>query len=315
MTLQWKMLVLAIVPLVSVARAQNAPVISLVANAEGENPVIAPNTWVEIKGTRLANAGDSRIWQSSDFHNDQLPVSLDGVSVTVNGKAAYVYYISPTQVNILTPPDAMSGTVPVQVINNGQTSATFSVKARASSPSFFTVNGGPYVLAQHSADYTLVGPARLFPGASTPAKPGETVLLYACGFGPTNPPAVGGSLNQSGDLRPLPVVNIGGIRATVQFAGLVSPGLFQINVVVPENAPGGDDTLTATVAGVAVAPVSLISVQGSGPPPTTVPSTSRRTATTFGAAACPRPTPPVPTGRWRHSIAPAPWSARFRNPA
>jgi uncharacterized protein (TIGR03437 family) len=54
---------------------------SLVANAEGENPVIAPNTLVEIKGTRLANSGDSRIWQSSDFLNNQLPVSLGGVSV------------------------------------------------------------------------------------------------------------------------------------------------------------------------------------------------------------------------------------------
>lgn len=49
-------------------------VISLVANAEGENPVIAPNTWVEVKGTHLASSGDSRVWQGSDFHNNQLPL-------------------------------------------------------------------------------------------------------------------------------------------------------------------------------------------------------------------------------------------------
>ncbi|HTP31670.1 MAG TPA: IPT/TIG domain-containing protein, partial [Candidatus Acidoferrales bacterium] len=134
--------VLAILPLVIPARAQNAPAISLVANAEGENPVIAPNTWVEIKGTHLAPAGDSRIWQSSDFRNGQLPAALDGVSVTVNGKAAYVYYISPTQVNVLTPPDSMPGTVAVQLTNNGQASAVFSVKAQAASPSFFNINGG-----------------------------------------------------------------------------------------------------------------------------------------------------------------------------
>jgi uncharacterized protein (TIGR03437 family) len=70
------------------------PTITEVANAEGEAPTIAPNTWVLIKGSNLAKAGDSRIWQGSDFVNGQMPTQLDGVSVTVNGKPAYVYYIS-----------------------------------------------------------------------------------------------------------------------------------------------------------------------------------------------------------------------------
>lgn len=131
----------------------------------------------------------------------------------------------------------------VQVTNNGQASAAFSVKAQASSPSFFNINGGPYVVAQHGADYSLVGPASLFPGASTPAKPGETVILYANGFGPTTPAAVSGALAQSGNPSPLPAVAIGGLAAEVQFAGLVSSGLFQINVVIPTNAPSGDNTL------------------------------------------------------------------------
>ena len=86
---------------------QTAPAIGLVANAEGESSAIAPNTWVEIKGSNLAPAGDSRIWKAADFLNNEMPKQLDGVSVTVNGKAAYVYYISPSQVNILTPPDAI----------------------------------------------------------------------------------------------------------------------------------------------------------------------------------------------------------------
>jgi len=53
--------------------------------------------------------GDSRIWKTPDFVNNQLPTNLDSISATVNGKPAYLYYISPTQINILTPPDAMSG--------------------------------------------------------------------------------------------------------------------------------------------------------------------------------------------------------------
>ncbi len=264
------MALLAILPLYPTVWAQSAPVISLVANAEGENPVIAPNTWIEIKGTHLSNNGDTRVWQASDFLNNQLPAALDGVSVTVNGKTAYVYYISPTQVNVLTPPDAMPASVSVQVTNNGQASAAFTVKAQTSSPSFFVINGGPYVVAQHSADYSLVGAASLYPGASTPAKAGETVLLYANGFGPTTPAAVSGAIGQSGTVSPLPVISIGGIAAQVQFAGLISPGLFQINVVIPSNVPSGDNAIAAVVNGVPVAPVGLITVQGAGAMPTAV---------------------------------------------
>jgi hypothetical protein len=87
-------------------------------NAEGESPVIPYNTWVAIKGANLAPAGDSRTWQAADFNGTQMPVQLDKVSATVNGKSAYVYFISPAQINILTPPDAVSGPVQVTVTNN-----------------------------------------------------------------------------------------------------------------------------------------------------------------------------------------------------
>src|SRR5690242_14091325 len=53
--------------------AQTVPLISKIANAEGESATIAPNTWVEIKGSNLAAAGDTRIWQGSDFTSAQMP--------------------------------------------------------------------------------------------------------------------------------------------------------------------------------------------------------------------------------------------------
>ena len=248
------------------------PTITLVANAEGENPVIAPNTWVEIKGSNLSKPGDSRIWQTPDFVNSQLPTSLDGVSVMVGGKSAYVYYISPTQIDILTPPGVLPGTAAVQVTNNGAVSPPFTVQAQTLSPSFFNLNGGPYVLAQHGADNSLIGPASFsVPGyAFTPAKPGETVVLYANGFGQTSTPVVAGSETQGGNLSPPPIVTIGGTNAQVTFAGLISPGLFQFNVVIPTNAPSGDNTITATYNGASVSPVGLITVQGSGASPTSV---------------------------------------------
>ena len=265
MSLIRKALLLAISP----AAWGQTPSVTLVANAEGENPLIAPNTWVELKGANLSKAGDSRIWQTSDFVKNQLPTTLDGVSVTVNGKSAYVYYISPTQVNILTPPDAMQGSVAVVVTNNAATSAPFTVQAQAISPSFFLFNGGPYVASTHVSG-ALLGPASLYPGSTTPAKPGETVVIYANGFGPTSTAVVSGSETQSGSLSPSPVVTIGGIAATVTFAGLVAPGEFQVNVVVPANAPSGDNPIIATYNGSEASPAGLITIEGTAPSPTSV---------------------------------------------
>ena len=189
---------------------------------------------------------------------------LDGVSVTVNGKPAYIYYISPTKVNILTPPGAMPESVAIQFTVNGSASAPINVPTQSVSPSFFVFNGGPYVAAEH-ANYTYLGPANLYLGLTTPAKPGETVLLYANGFGATSVPVVYGSSTQSGTLSPLPMVTIGGIAATVSFAGLVAPGEHQFNVVIPANAQSGDNTLTATYSGVTTSPVALITIQGTAP--------------------------------------------------
>jgi uncharacterized protein (TIGR03437 family) len=237
----------------------SGPVISEVANAEGESPVIAPNTWLEIKGVNLAPAGDSRIWQSPDFVGNQMPTALDKVSVTVSGKSAYVYYISPAQINVLTPPDAMNGPVEVVVTNGGTATAAFTAQAQSISPSLFVFNGGPYVAAEH-LNGSLIGPTTLYPGASTPAKPGEMIVIYATGFGTTSVPVVSGSSSQSGTLSPLPVIQIGGINATVQFAGLVGPGEFQFNVTLPASLANGDQPITATYNGSATQVGTLITI-------------------------------------------------------
>ena len=231
------------------------PVIAEVANAEGEAPTIAPNTWVEIKGVNLAPAGYSSpdcapgyCWQASDFVGGTLPTELDKVSVTVNGKNAFVYYISPTQINILTPPDSITGPVQVEITSAGITGASFTAQAQATSPSFFVFNGGPYVVATHAGG-ALIGPTTLYPTLTTPAKPGEIVVIYGNGFGPTSTPVISGSATQSGSLSPLPVIKIGGIAATVQFAGLVAVGQYQFNVVVPSSLANGDQSITATYGG------------------------------------------------------------------
>jgi uncharacterized protein (TIGR03437 family) len=222
------------------------PVITKVANAEGESPTIAPNTWVEVKGSGLAP--DSRTWATPDFVNNQMPTALDGASVTLNGEKAYVYYISPGQINILTPPDLAPGPVQVVVSDQGNQSAPFTVTAQTYSTSFFIFGAGPYIAATH-VNGNLIGPASLYPGFSTPAAAGETIVLYTNGFGPVSPPVVNGSATQTGNLPPFPTVRIGSNNATVTFAGLISPGLYQFNVQVPAGAVSGDNAITATLNG------------------------------------------------------------------
>ena len=116
------------------------------------------------------------------------------------------------------------------------------------------------ILATH-ADGSLIGPATLYPGLSTPALPGETIVLYANGFGPTSVPVVSGAESQSGTLSPLPVITIGGVAATVSFAGLVEPGEFQFNVVMPSTLASGDQPVTATHNGLTTQAGTMINVQ------------------------------------------------------
>ena len=239
--------------------ASTAPTISLVSNAFGGSQTIAPNTWIQVKGVNLAPAGDTRIWAGSDFVGNQLPTQLDGVSVTVNGKPAYVYYISPTQLNVLTPPDAISGTVAVQVTNGGIQSNVVNSPAQAFSLAFFTFDA-THITATH-LDGSLIGPVTLYPGSSTPAKPGETIVVYANGFGATTVPIVTGALTQSGTLTGMLVVGIGGIPADVPFAGLVAPGEFQFNMVVPSSAPDGDLGISASYDGAFTPTSATLAVQ------------------------------------------------------
>ena len=238
--------------------AANAPSITSVATAGGAS-AIAPNTWVEIKGANLAPSGSNRIWQASDFVGSQLPTQLDGVSATVAGLAAYVYFVSPSQVNILTPPGALPSNAPVRITTGPNTSPAFDAKGKAAAPGFFTFTGTNYVAAVHQ-DGSYVGPATLYPGKSSPAKPGETILIYGNGFGKTTANVVPGSLVQSGSITPPPVVRLGNTVATVSFAGLVSPGLYQLNVVIPADAVDGDLGVSAEATGQTTPSGVLLSV-------------------------------------------------------
>ena len=242
----------------TVQGASSGVSIAGVTNAASFLPGFASATWISIFGSNLATVTDT--WNASEFVNGALPAALDGVSVIINGIPAYVAYVSPTQVNVLAPDDTTVGPVQVQVTSGGQQSGGFTAQKGQFAPAFFTLSGN-YVTAQH-ADSTLVGAASLLPGVTTrPAAPGETIQLYGTGFGPVNPLLPTSQLVTA----PSPLANdatviIGGLPATVQFAGLVEPGLYQLNVTIP-SLPNGDAAIIATVGGVQTQSGLLITVQ------------------------------------------------------
>jgi uncharacterized protein (TIGR03437 family) len=220
-----------------------------VANAAGYQLSFAPATWVAIFGTNLSQL--TYTWQASDFVNGMLPAALEGISVTIDGLPAYVYYISPTQIDVLAPDDATLGPVEVQVTTAGQASNAVTAQKNQFAPAFFTLDG-THVAALH-ADYSVVT-------QTAPAMPGETILLYGTGFGPTTPALpTGQTVSAAAPLANSVQISIGGVAVTAGFAGLAGSGLYQFNVTVP-SLPNGDATLLANIGGVASQPGVALTV-------------------------------------------------------
>jgi uncharacterized protein (TIGR03437 family) len=210
---------------------------------------LASGAWVAVFGTNLSTT--TRTWTGADFAGDQLPVRLDGVGVNINGKPAYVHYISPTQVNVLAPEDSAEGPVQVEVVNILGRSNAVTAQKLTVAPAWFTqVAQARRYLAAVFPDGTLVGRPESFPGvAARPAMPGDTIVLYATGLGPTDPPYPEGRVIQQAAVLKNPIsIHIGGVAVVADFAGIVGAGLYQINLQVPD-LPDGDAAVSVQVRG------------------------------------------------------------------
>jgi uncharacterized protein (TIGR03118 family) len=233
-----------------------------VVNAAEVGGGIAPNTFVSIWGTNLA--ATKRTWATQDFgaNGTTLPTSLDGVSVTLNGAPAYICYISPIQINLLTPANLPTiGRVTVQVSNGTLTSNTVNATVQATAPSFFLFDAAGHVAATH-ANNTPIGTATSTP-PGTPAAPGELIILYGSGFGPTNPAAANGQLQTVPALLALePVIQFNNMTGNIVWGGLSATGLYQFNITVPIGVEDGDVSVTAMTAGGINSPINgLITIK------------------------------------------------------
>ncbi len=227
------------------------------------NPVagapLAPGTIAQVYGTGLASAPMST-------GAAPLPTNFNNTFALIGPHQAPLYFLSAGQVNIQIPYElTATQQMPIVLsVNNALTlpltlnivPATPGVLSSDDGPTPPSIQNGAHIIAQHSADFSLVTSAN-------PAKPGEYLVMYLVGMGATNPSVASGAPSPSS--APLatvvlePTVTVGGQASTVAFAGLTPGfvGLYQVNFQVPSSASSGELQVDVTQNGVAANPTLL----------------------------------------------------------
>lgn len=230
---------------------------------DGTAAMIQPGEWVSIYGANLASSTGS--W------NGDFPIALGGTSVTVNGKSAYLSFVSPEQINFQAPNDSATGVVLVGVTTaSGSTVSTVTIAKFA--PSFLLLDAkhvaGIIVRTDGSGaygggTYDIIGPTGSSLGyATVAARAGDTIELFGTGFGPTKPAVPPGEAFSGAAPTTNPVtLRINGVSVTPAFTGLSGAGLYQLNLTVPSGLGTGDVSLVATVGGAQTSPAVVISLQ------------------------------------------------------
>lgn len=207
---------------------------------------VAPGSYISIFGTGLSDYTDSATYVPLPLAIDLAFVSFDVPSAGIS-VPGYMLFASPGQVNLQVPWELEGqSSARVKVTIDSSYGGVVTMNLAAYSPAFFEYSpGAAAALDQNNKPI----------GSSNPAVPGQTIQIFANGLGPvTNQPASGSPAlaNPLSKTTATPTVTIAGHNAPVSFAGLAPgyPGLYQINVVVP-NAGAGDHTLALSIGGVA----------------------------------------------------------------
>jgi uncharacterized protein (TIGR03437 family) len=257
------------------------PLISSIdsASAYGAYSYFSSGSWLEIKGSNLADPADPRLsaanpgqWTASDFTGVNAPTVLDGISASINGKPAYVWYLSPGQINVQAPEDSATGNASITVTNCKATSSAFTFARQALAPGFlaptiFDVGGTQYMAATFPPSYdvyvlnTSTGAA--LGVNSRPAKPGDLIVAYGVGFGDVTPAILPGVEVQQPNALVNPVtVSFGLTPATLTYAGLAGNfvGLYEFYITVPSTLANGDYQINVTQKGTAVPQTMFLTV-------------------------------------------------------
>lgn len=213
----------------------------LPAGARESLPVVA-GSWASVYGSNLASG-------VAVAPEGVLPVSLGGVSITINGnRQAPLLYVSPSQINFQAPPGVPTGSARLTLVRDGSPPVESLFWVTEAAPSLF--------LIQNHEDGSIHS-------EEAPARAGSAVIVYLTGAGPVNGtfPNAGMPAPQDALLAArLPwTAHAGGRELQRIFLGLTPGlvGLYQANVVLPADLPAGTYDITVTVAGATSAPLPL----------------------------------------------------------
>jgi len=188
-----------------------------------------------------------------------LPTTLASVSVLMNGFAAPLFFVSPTQINLQVPWE-LAGTSSVQVIvtTNGVSAPPITATLSPLAPGLLSTN------AQGTGQGAiLVAGTNQLASTSRPVNRTEAVAIYCVGLGVvSNPPSSGAaaSLSSLAPTTNTPSVEFGGVAGTILFSGLAPGfiGVYQVNVQLPLNAPAGPSVpVVLKIGGVASNTVTI----------------------------------------------------------
>jgi uncharacterized protein (TIGR03437 family) len=197
---------------------------------------LAPGTVASVYGSGLATL-------TSVTTAPPLPVNYQGTQVLVGGIDAPIYFVSPSQLNIQIPFElAPNQQYPVLAFFNNVPTVPDTIGVAAAAPGLLALPDGSLV-AQHP-DFSLVS-------STSPAKPGEALVIYLVGMGSVNQPLASGQGSPSNPLATVslaPTVTLDGETVVPFFVGLTPGfvGLYQMNFIVPADARTGTLNLTVT---------------------------------------------------------------------
>jgi uncharacterized protein (TIGR03437 family) len=216
-------------------------------------------------------AGAPQTWNLSAVQQT-LPTTLGGVTVTFNGAAAALAYVSATQVNALVPASVALGLVQIVVQVDGVSSAPYTIIATPTHPAAYAppnADGSTFfVTAALQGTALLVGNSATDPRVIRAVYPGDTIDVYMIGLGATadlSKFVTDRVFSGAFPVNAMVTATVGGKSAPVLFSGLTSPGLYLVRVSVPLDLAAGPQPMQV-FAGEAQTRSSLMLMMGPGPP-------------------------------------------------
>lgn len=233
----------------------SAPKVEATVNlASYSTTSVSPGELVTIFGSGIGPATPLSMTVSNNF----VDLVVGGVSVKIGSSPAPILYASQNQISVQVPYEASIGKdIPITVDNNGVTS-TGTVNIDPTAPAIFTLDGTGVGQAAALNLNATTGLYALNAG-NNQAKIGDTVVLYITGEGDyatSFSQRTGMIVSKSSvpQMSVIPTVTIGGVGATVQYAGSFEGsilGILQLNVVVPTGSTTGNAVpVTVSVGGV-----------------------------------------------------------------